>query len=549
MSPRPFAAAVLTGALAVTGALGSGADAAPTTTPALAYDVSGNGYRDLLVGAPGDSNGNGNIYVGLGTSTGFRAGQSLYRRAQVLVSADFNSDGYADVASSDVSGSGVYIDYGPPRHPALRSEDITARRTRSTADATGAVTDDSGFGYGWSLAAGDFNHDGYADLAIGHPYTTVEPIDVSGGPTGPNGTGGAGVVLVRYGSATGLDNSENLSPGHYEEWNDRSANVDGGVGGNDHFGYAVTSGDLNGDGIDDLVVGIPGKTVGDIQAAGAVTELFGTTAGLSATGNATFSLATPGVKGEPAQQQDCDEDDGCELEGENFGASLATGDIDDDGFGDVAIGTPDKAVVAGAHDTDGNPGHDGSLSVLFGAPTGMTARSQYITYNTPGVPGSIPAQGAGFDRFANELVMADFNGDGHADVAAAGIVNKADGGCGCDGVLVFRGNDTRLRSHHVHQLSGAPLQRGDTVISGIGQSMLAIDLDNDRHDDLVAGAPGAFVAGASGAGAVVLFRGGKGGLVQSRSRLLTERRPFGGSNSEDNQFGWVGTQNSFITGD
>lgn len=537
MSPRAFIVGLLSATLAATGLLAAGADAQPTNTPAISYDVNGDGYRDLLVGAPGDNNANGSLYLGLGSPAGFTAGNRLYSRSQVLVSADFNGDGYADIASADIGGRVVTVDY--LGHRKGGTQYLNARRKHSPADAGGSVTDDTGFGFGWSLAAGDFNDDGYSDLALGHPYADVPISDQTSGAVA---TGDAGVVLVRYGSPNGLDNSGLLSPDHYEEWNDRTANVDGGVGEGDHFGYSVTNGDVNGDGIDDLLVGIPGKTIGDIQAAGAVTEIFGSTSGLSAESNATFSLATPGVKGEPAQQKDCDEDDGCYVEGENFGAALASGDIDGDGFGDVAIGTPDKAVVAGAHDGDGNPGHDGSLSVLFGASTGITARSQYITYNTPGVPGRVATQGAGFARFAAELVMGDFNGDGHADVAAAA-------GCECQAVLVFRGNDRRLRTHHVHQLSGTPLERHDNVIRGVGTSMLAVDLDNDGRTDLVAGAPGARIAGANAAGAIAVFRGGYGGLVQRRAQLLTERRPFGGSNSNDNQFGWVGAQNTFITGD
>ena len=537
MSPRTLIAAVATGLVAVTSGVSGSAGAATTPTAAVPYDVNGDGHRDMLVSAPGDQHDTGLIHVGLGSANGTVVGRSLYRRSAVLVSADFNGDGSADVASSDLGGREVDVDYGDRRHPgATIHQRLTAARQHSQAGAAGPVTDDGGFGYGWSLTAGDFNDDGYADLAIGHPYADVPPSDlVPGGVS----TGAAGVVLVRYGSADGLDDSQQLAPGHYEEWNDRSANVDGGVANGDHFGYAVTSGDLNGDGIDDLVVGIPGKAAGDVTAAGAVTEIFGTASGLSADGNTTFSLSTPGIKGEPVQQKDCDEDDGCDLEGENFGAALAAGDIDGDGFADVAVGTPDKVVVPGAHDADGNPGHDGSLSVLFGAPTGLTARNQYVTYNTPGVPGTVAATGAGYARFANELVMGDFNADGRADVAAAAG----------DHVLVFRGGTSRLRTHHVHRLSGAPLSHGDTVVTGIGMSMLAIDIDGDGADDLLAGAPGATVAGGNGAGAVAWFTGGAGGLAQKRARLLTERRPFGGSNSDDDQFGYVGAQNVFITGD
>ena len=123
------------------------------------------------------------------------------------------------------------------------------------------------FRSGWSLAAGDFNNDGFADLATGVPYEGV------GGP------GTAGSVNVLYGSAGGL---QAISP-EDQRWNQDSAEVLDTAESGDHLGYSLGAGDFNADGFADLAIGVPYEGLGSIEGAGAVVVLYGSEDGLQAT--------------------------------------------------------------------------------------------------------------------------------------------------------------------------------------------------------------------------------------------------------------------------
>ena len=128
-----------------------------------------------------------------------------------------------------------------------------------------------------------------------------------------------GVGLIATPSAAQLGAAGN------QFWNQDSPGLLGGAEARDFFGTAVAAGDFENDGYDDLAIGIYKEDIGAIVDAGAVQVLYGGASGLSATGNQLWFQNSPGIK------------DGSET-GDSFGRSLAGGDFDGDGYGDLAIG-------------------------------------------------------------------------------------------------------------------------------------------------------------------------------------------------------------------
>jgi hypothetical protein len=109
-----------------------------------------------------------------------------------------------------------------------------------------------------SLAAGDFNGDGFDDLAVGVP---LEDID---------GADDVGAAHVLFGSAAGITSNGDLL------WHQGSANVPGASEDDDHLGLTLTTGDYDGDGHADLVLGIPGEDVVALNDdGGAIIVIYG----------------------------------------------------------------------------------------------------------------------------------------------------------------------------------------------------------------------------------------------------------------------------------
>ena len=160
--------------------------------------------------------------------------------------------------------------------------------------------------FGFSLAVGDFDDDGIADLAVGAPYED-------------DGSNDAGQVNLLRGSGSGLS----------------SAGVSiTGTQANQYLGFALAAADFDGDLHDDLVVGQPGYdrndgTNNEVEDCGRVQIYEGTSTGFG-TGTA-WSQFSGGIKGGPEQD-------------DFFGAALAIGDFNDDGDPDLVAGVPGEGV-------------------------------------------------------------------------------------------------------------------------------------------------------------------------------------------------------------
>lgn len=145
-----------------------------------------------------------------------------------------------------------------------------------------------------SHATGDFNGDGRVDRALGLPQVDF----------------GQGSVVVVYGD------------GHAEEWSRSSPDVLYSPTPGDYFGDSVATGDINGDGFDDLVIGVPGDGVGSVANAGSVHILYGSPDGITAAFDQVFSQSSIGI-------------DGIAKANDNFGEFVAVADFDCDGYADV----------------------------------------------------------------------------------------------------------------------------------------------------------------------------------------------------------------------
>ena len=188
---------------------------------------------------------------------------------------------------------------------------------------------------------------------------------------------------------------------------------------NDGFGSALAAGDFDGDGIDDLAIGIPGEQVDGAPRAGKVQLLFGSSGGLTTDGQQKWTQSTGGVPG-LAQKND------------KFGTALAAGDFDDDGYSDLAIGAP-KETVSGLKAA-------GSVTLLMGSSGGLTSAGSKLF--KAGFSGLAGVSEIG-DRFGASLRKADLNGDGHDDLAV-GVPGEDLAEPNAGAVIVIYGRDHGL---------------------------------------------------------------------------------------------------------
>jgi hypothetical protein len=392
---------------------------------ASAGDFNGDGFDDVIVGAPFNDTGGANIgraYIFFGgpnpdaiadiTFTGVAPGDEF--GYSVASAGDVNGDGYGDLIvgaplndAAGLDAGRAYVFYGGPATDNLI--DITV---------TGATAGD-GFGTA-AASAGDFNGDGYGDFAAGAPYNDVIGVD-------------AGAAYLYFGGP-GEDASVDLT-------------FNGAVAG-DQFGFSLdNAGDVNGDGFGDLLVGAPlNDTAG--ANAGRAYVFYG--------GPLADNVADLTLSGAVA--------------GDQFGNAVArAGDANADGFADLIVGAP-------FNDAGGT--NAGRAYVFFGAAAPNTVADITIT----GVVGSdelgLAVAGAG-----------DVNGDGFAEVVTGAPGNDI------GGANAGRAYVTAVYAYQVLSPNG-----GETWVSGAPSRVhwlghdpadLAISLDGGvTWSTLVAGAGG-----------------------------------------------------------
>ena len=436
---------------------GAAAGSALGWSVSSAGDVNGDGFDDLIMGAPRYGAFTGRAYVVFGGtdlgltgtldvddldgSNGFAIAAPFPSSATGLSvdsAGDFNGDGFDDliIGVPDTTGGDddgdVYIVYGQAggfapevQLPLLGDGDTLQIRGNANERLDYFVS-----------SAGDVNGDGFDDVIIGAPFADVD------------GLNDAGKSYLVYGSGatpTGTLNVSGLDGSNGFAMTSGSEGLTSGL-----FGVSVSeAGDINNDGYDDFLVGASGeRSQGNVGVGGRTYYVFGGPS-LSATGLIDIN-SIGGSVSEP-------------VGGADFGFSVAgAGDVNGDGFDDY----------------------------ISGAPNANGSGAAYLeSWNLFGDSFAIPGLNAG-DKLGRSVSGAgDINGDGIGDIIVG--ATQADG----TGVayVIFGQKGSSLTSVDLTALDG----RNGFVVNGIdieswtGQAVSSAgDINGDGFDDVIIGASG-----------------------------------------------------------
>jgi Ca2+-binding RTX toxin-like protein len=460
-----------------------------------AGDVNGDGFADFIIGASGAKGGAGSAYVVFGGNSGFPSslelsslngsdgfkitGVAAKDAAGFSVSGagDINKDGFDDFIVGSLSGDGSVKDSGAAYvvfgHSGAFDTNIDLSKLNGSDGfklSGGGLNDFAG---STVHSAGDLNGDGYDDLVVG-----ADASDRNG-----QNSGTAYVVFGHGGNFTpnvALDALNGANGFAIAGWQSF-----------DHNGWSVSSaGDVNGDGVDDLLVGAVAAGTNSVYT-GEAYVLFGHSGSFISTIGVHELNGTNGfvIKGEA-------NDDAA-----GFSVSSA-GDINGDGFADFIVGAP-YGDAAGSN--------SGTAYVVFGHGGSFPSTLSLSSLNGSNgfrIDGLQSPDYAGFSVSS----AGDLNGDGLGDL----IIGAPNAGSKYEGAAyVLYGRSTGFGA--AVDVSKLGVQEGFWIFgdnpsdaAGISVSS-AGDVDGDGRDDLLVGAAFADPHGKSSGAVELILSGGDSG--------------------------------------